>query len=84
LTKLVNFLRPFKREAFAITIVPESQIPGLVSAANCIIAVEQAFASMPRKSARNFPVVRETIGYADALYGFKSGFDFERAGCLIA
>jgi hypothetical protein len=28
--------------------------------------------------AYNFPVVREAIGYADALYGFKSGFD--RAG----
>ncbi|MCB1512368.1 MAG: ornithine cyclodeaminase family protein, partial [Hyphomicrobiaceae bacterium] len=25
--------------------------------------------------ARNFPVIREAIGHADALYGFKSGFD---------
>ena len=23
----------------------------------------------------NFPVVRESLGYQDALYGFKSGFD---------
>jgi ornithine cyclodeaminase len=32
---------------------------------------------MARKSAYNFPVIREAIGYADALYGFKSGFDRE-------
>lgn len=32
---------------------------------------------MATKSAYNFPVVREAIGHADALYGFKSGFDRE-------
>ncbi|GLS42743.1 ornithine cyclodeaminase [Methylobacterium brachythecii] len=32
---------------------------------------------MARKSAYNFPVIREAIGHADALYGFKSGFDRE-------
>lgn len=32
---------------------------------------------MAKGSACNFPVVREAIGYADALYGFKSGFDRE-------
>lgn len=32
---------------------------------------------MARKSAHNFPIVREAIGHADALYGFKSGFDRE-------
>lgn len=41
------------------------------------MAVEQVFASMATKSAYNFPVVREAIGHADALYGFKSGFDRE-------
>jgi ornithine cyclodeaminase len=30
---------------------------------------------MARGDAYNFPVIREAIGYADALYGFKSGFD---------
>jgi ornithine cyclodeaminase len=30
---------------------------------------------MATGSAHNFPVIREAIGYADALYGFKSGFD---------
>ncbi|MGI6245779.1 MAG: iminosuccinate reductase BhcD [Pseudochelatococcus sp.] len=58
-------------------IVPEREIAGLVSADACFAAVEQVFASMAKKSARNFPVVREAIGHADALYGFKSGFDRE-------
>lgn len=56
-------------------IVPESEIAGLISASDCLAAVEQVFASMARKSAYNFPVIREAIGHADALYGFKSGFD---------
>ena len=38
-------------------------------------AVEAVFGAMARGEARNFPVVREAIGHADALYGFKSGFD---------
>lgn len=41
-------------------------------------AVESVFAAMSRGDAVNFPVIREAIGHADALYGFKSGFD--RAG----
>jgi len=28
-----------------------------------------------KKSACNFPVIREAIGHAGALYSFKSGFD---------
>jgi len=38
-------------------------------------AVENVFAAMANGSAYNFPVIREAIGHADALYGFKSGFD---------
>lgn len=38
-------------------------------------AVESVFAAMARGDAYNFPVIREAIGYQDALYGFKSGFD---------
>ncbi|WP_315980094.1 hypothetical protein [Aliamphritea spongicola] len=34
-----------------------------------------------KNDAYNFPVVREAIGHADALYGFKSGFD--RAGQVL-
>jgi ornithine cyclodeaminase len=58
-------------------IVPEQAIGGLVTLEDCVAAVEKVFASMAKRSARNFPVVREAIGHADALYGFKSGFDRE-------
>ncbi len=58
-------------------IVPERQIAGLLSAADCFTAVEQVFSSMAKKTAGNFPVIREAIGHADAIYGFKSGFDRE-------
>ena len=44
-------------------------------------AVEAVFAAMARGDAYNFPVIREAIGHADALYGFKSGFD--RAGLTL-
>ncbi len=44
-------------------------------------AVEAVFGAMARGDAWNFPVVREAIGHADALYGFKSGFD--KAGLVL-
>lgn len=56
-------------------IVPEHAIAELVSRKDSFDAVEQVFASMAKKSAYNFPVIREAIGHAEALYGFKSGFD---------
>jgi ornithine cyclodeaminase len=56
-------------------IVPEKEIAGLLTRADAYTAVEQVFASMSKGSAYNFPVIREAIGHADALYGFKSGFD---------
>lgn len=58
-------------------IVPERDIAGLIGPADCFTAVEGVFASMARRTARNFPVVREALGHAEALYGFKSGFDAE-------
>ncbi|MBB4010484.1 iminosuccinate reductase BhcD [Allorhizobium taibaishanense] len=58
-------------------IVPEREIANLITAADCFTAVERVFASMANKAAYNFPVIREAIGHADALYGFKSGFDRE-------
>lgn len=58
-------------------IVPERAVGELISPAECLTAVEGVFAAMARRSARNFPVVREAIGHCDALYGFKSGFDRE-------
>ncbi len=59
-------------------IVPEASIAGLITPQASFEAVEAVFAAMSRGDAYNFPVIREAIGHADALYGFKSGFD--RAG----
>ena len=56
-------------------IVPEAEIAGLMDRKSCFEAVEGVFAAMSRGDAYNFPVIREAIGHADALYGFKSGFD---------
>ena len=62
-------------------IVPEEACPGLLDLDAAFEAVEQVFAAMGRGDAYNFPVVREAIGHADALYGFKGGFD--RAGQVL-
>ncbi len=56
-------------------IVPEKEIGALMTREAAFDAVEKVFASMAKKDAYNFPVIREAIGHADALYGFKSGFD---------
>jgi ornithine cyclodeaminase len=62
-------------------IVPEEACPGLLDLDAAFAAVETVFAAMGRGDAYNFPVVREAIGHADALYGFKGGFD--RAGGVL-
>ena len=59
-------------------IVPEAEIADLITPEASFEAVEAVFGAMSRGDAYNFPVIRESIGHADALYGFKSGFD--RAG----
>jgi len=56
-------------------IVPEAAIADLMTREQAFDAIEAVFASMSKRSAYNFPVIREAIGHADALYGFKSGFD---------
>lgn len=56
-------------------IVPEAAVEALITPEAAFDAVERVFAAMAADRARNFPVVREAIGHADALYGFKSGFD---------
>ncbi len=58
-----------------ILIVSEAACEATVTADVAFAAVEQVFAAMAKGEARNFPVIREALGYADALYGFKSGFD---------
>ncbi len=62
-------------------IVTEAVCREVVGRAEAFTAVEQVFAAMARGEAYNFPVIREAIGHADALYGFKSGFD--RAGLVL-
>ncbi|WP_299982122.1 iminosuccinate reductase BhcD [uncultured Ruegeria sp.] len=56
-------------------IVPEKEIAALLGRKESYEAIEQVFAAMASGNAYNFPVVREAIGHADALYGFKGGFD---------
>ncbi|MEL6680882.1 MAG: ornithine cyclodeaminase family protein, partial [Pseudomonadota bacterium] len=62
-------------------VVPEAVAAELVTPAMALDAVEAVFGAMSRGDAYNFPVIREAIGHADALYGFKSGFD--RAGLVL-
>lgn len=61
-----------------LLIVGEDVCAEVVNSADAFKAVEAVFGAMAKGDAYNFPVIREAIGYADALYGFKSGFD--RAG----
>ncbi len=58
-----------------IIIVSEADCQELISREDSFTAVESVFGAMARGDAYNFPVIREAIGHADALYGFKSGFD---------
>ena len=62
-------------------IVTEQTCQEVVGRSDAFEAVEKVFAAMARGDAYNFPVIREAIGHADALYGFKSGFD--RAGMSL-
>lgn len=62
-------------------IVSESACQQVVDRTAAFEAVQSVFAAMASGDAYNFPVIREAIGHADALYGFKSGFD--RAGLSL-
>ena len=62
-------------------IVTEDTCRQVVGRSDAFEAVEAVFAAMARGDAYNFEVIREAIGHADALYGFKSGFD--RAGLVL-
>lgn len=55
--------------------VSEKTCQEIVGRDDAYQAVEAVFAAMAKGDAYNFPVIREAIGHADALYGFKSGFD---------
>ncbi|MGN6549873.1 MAG: iminosuccinate reductase BhcD [Pararhizobium sp.] len=58
-------------------VLNEEACRSLIGRTDAFDAVEKVFAAMDRGAAYNFPVIREAIGHADALYGFKSGFDRE-------
>jgi len=62
-------------------IVSEETCQSVIGRSDAFSAVESVFAAMARDDAYNFPVIREAIGYQDALYGFKSGFD--KAGLTL-
>jgi alanine dehydrogenase len=56
-------------------VISEQDARALVSVEDAIGAVEQSFAAMARGQARNYPVVREVVGYRDAVFGVKTGCD---------
>lgn len=56
-------------------VIDEATAQSLIDETAAFDAIENVFATTARGQARNFPVVREAIGHADALYGFKSGID---------
>ena len=64
-----------------VSIISEAVCENVIGRPEAFTAVEKVFAAMAKGDAYNFPVVREAIGHADALYGFKSGFD--RAGMVL-
>lgn len=55
--------------------VSEKAVREFVGQKEVIDAVEAMFASMASDDAQNFPIVREDLQYANAVFGFKSGFD---------
>ena len=68
-------------ETGGLLIVGEALCQELMDRPTAFDAVQSVFAAMASGEARNFPVIREALGHADALYGFKSGFD--RAGLTL-
>lgn len=56
-------------------IISETLAQNLVTVEDAIDAVAATFIAMAAGKARNYPVVREVVGYADAVYGVKAGGD---------
>jgi ornithine cyclodeaminase len=56
-------------------VITEQDARALVGMRDAIAAVEHSFAAMARGQARNYPVVREAVGYQDAVFGVKTGCD---------
>jgi len=58
-----------------VSVISEAVCQKIMGREEAFTAVENVFSAMAKNTAYNFPVIREAIGHADALYGFKSGFD---------
>lgn len=56
-------------------VITEDRARELVGVQDALDAVERCFSSMALGSAKNLPVVREKLGYQDAVFGVKSGVD---------
>lgn len=54
--------------------VSEQTVIDTVTQEMITTAVSDVFVSLAKDDAVNFPIVRETLGYANAIFGFKSGF----------
>ncbi|MEM1398111.1 MAG: ornithine cyclodeaminase family protein [Pseudomonadota bacterium] len=61
--------------------VSEDAVKQCVNQEDVTSAIETAFKALAREEAINFPIVRERLNYADAIFGFKSGFD--RSGPVL-
>lgn len=55
--------------------ISENTVQDLVKQDDINDVISKAFAALAWGDAACFPIVRETLGYADAVFGFKSGFD---------
>ena len=55
--------------------ISEKAVQDIVTQQAVTKAVEGAFKALAQDRAECWPIVRETLGYADATFGFKSGFD---------
>jgi alanine dehydrogenase len=62
-------------EANRMIVISESDARELVGVEDAIDAVEKTFAAMACGHGRNYPVVRESVGYRDAVFGVKTGCD---------
>lgn len=58
-----------------IFFLSESDVRDCVTQGEVNEAIEACFSSLAADDAFNFPVVRQALGYSDAIFGFKSGFD---------
>ncbi|MEM8636882.1 MAG: ornithine cyclodeaminase family protein, partial [Pseudomonadota bacterium] len=62
--------------------INENTVKDTVDQSSINQVIEDVFISLTRNDAFNFPVVRDSLDYRDAIFGFKSAFD--RSGPTLA